>query len=253
MCKSRFLMTLKIIGAGFGRTGTNSTRAALDQLGLPCYHMEEVMDSKKNPHHLGFWCRVAKSEPGTQHDWSEVFENYEACVDFPAACVWQELLEAYPEAKVLLTLHPGGPDSWYDSTWETIYAPSRMWQGKVLEIATPFGRKFMGMVGELAWERSLKGTMGDRERAKQRYQELIDEVTAAVPPEKLLIFKVSEGWGPLCEFVGAPEPEGEFPRTNDRASMKKMLHGIMAGAYVIVGVAALLLAGLVFGIVSLFS
>ncbi len=244
-------MTLKIIGAGFGRTGTNSTRAALDQLGLPCYHMEEVMNRKKNPHHLAFWRRVADSEPGTEHDWSEVFENYEACVDFPAASVWQELLEAYPDAKVLLTLHPGGPDSWYDSTWETIYAPARMWQGRVLEIATPFGRAFMGMARKLVWKRFLKGTMVDRESAKQRYEEHIEEVKAAVPVEKLLIFKASEGWEPLCAFVGAPVPEGEFPHTNDRASMKKMMRGIMFGAYVIVGVAALLTAGLVVGAVYL--
>ena len=246
-------MTLKIVGVGFGRTGTDSTREALNQLGLPCYHMREVMNRKKNPHHLRFWRRVADSEPGTERDWSEVFENYKASIDNPAACVWRELIQAYPDAKVLLTLHPGGPDAWYDSTWETIYAPMRLWHGRVLEIATPFGRTFMGMVRKLIWEGFHKGTMVDRERAKERYQEHIDEVKAAVPADKLLIFMASEGWGPLCEFLGTPEPEGEFPHINDRASMKKMLRGIMTGAYVIVAGAALLLAGLVFGVFYLFG
>ena len=171
-------MTLKIVGVGFGRTGTDSTREALDRLGFPCYHMREVMNRKKNPHHLDFWGRVARSEAGTQHDWSQVFENYTACVDNPAACVWRELIEAYPDAKVLLTLHPGGPDAWYESTWETIYAPMRMWQGKVIFFALPFLRKFKPMVRDLVWERFLKGTMVDRECAKKRYLEHIEEVKA---------------------------------------------------------------------------
>src|SRR6185312_6806065 len=107
-------MTLKVIGAGFGRTGTTSLQMALNQLGLPCYHMFELVQNKANRPHLEFWRKVADSPPGTQHDWETVFANYTAAVDNPACCVWQELMEANPEAKVILSLHPKGPDAWYE-------------------------------------------------------------------------------------------------------------------------------------------
>ena len=80
-------MPLDIIGVGFGRTGTDSTRAALNRLGYPCYHMFEVLENRANKTHLDFWKRVAESPPGTQHGWEEVFANYRATVDNPAACV----------------------------------------------------------------------------------------------------------------------------------------------------------------------
>ena len=63
-------MTLKLVGAGFGRTGTWSTKEALDQLGLRCYHMTEVIVNKANKGHLDFWREVANAPPGSQHDWN---------------------------------------------------------------------------------------------------------------------------------------------------------------------------------------
>ena len=87
---------LEVLGVGFGRTGTLSTMTALNRLGLPCYHMTEVL---KKHGHLDFWLRVANSEPGVQHPWHEVFSEYRATVDNPAAVVWRELLEANPRCK----------------------------------------------------------------------------------------------------------------------------------------------------------
>ena len=65
-------VTLKIIGAGFGRTGTWSTQAALNRLGFPCYHMQEVVLNKANRRHLDFWRKVANSAAGSSHDWNSV-------------------------------------------------------------------------------------------------------------------------------------------------------------------------------------
>jgi hypothetical protein len=225
-------MPLEIIGAGYGRTGTWSTFAALNQLGFPCYHMQEVILKKENKSHLPFWRRVANTRPGTQHDWEKVFARYRATVDNPACCVWRELMEAYPDAKVLLTLHPRGPEAWYESTIDTIYFTESMWQFKVLEWLTPFGRRFGDMSRKLIWQRSLRGTMTDKAKAIARYEAHIDEVKAAVPPERLLIFKVTEGWGPLCAFLGVPVPDTPFPNLNDRASIKKTIGEVIKGAYV---------------------
>jgi hypothetical protein len=237
-------MTLKVIGAGFGRTGTSSTCTALNELGFPCYHMFEVLENPANKSHLDFWRKVANSEPGTQHDWDHALANYTAAVDNPTACVWKELMVAYPDAKVLLTLHPKGADAWYDSTIDTIYFTETMWQFKVLEWFTPFGRKLGDMCHKLIWQRSHKATMSDRARAIAHYEQHIKGVKAYVPPEKLLVFSVDQGWEPLCRFLGVPVPETGFPNVNDRAAIKKVIAGITKGAYVIVAALAVAVAAL---------
>ena len=244
-------MSLEIIGAGFGRTGTLSTQHALQELGYPSYHMFEVLENKKNKTHLDFWNEVANSSEGVQHDWNAVFANYTATVDNPACCVWKELLEAYPQAKVLLTLHPRGPEAWYESTINTIYFTETMWQFKLLRFLTPFARKMGNMSTKLIWERSHKGTMKDKEAAIARYLEHIEEIKEIVPPEKLLIFKVTEGWEPLCNFLGKEIPDTPFPNVNDRAEIKKTIANIVKGAYLFVTIGILILAGLLFGLYQL--
>ena len=239
-------MALKIIGAGFGRTGTLSVCHALNQVGFPCYHMYEVIENKQNIGHLDFWRRVAHSEPGAQHDWEQVFARYTATVDNPGCCVWRELMMAYPEAKVLLTLHPRGPDTWYESTIETIYAPNRMWQFALLRKVLPFAHKFGDMVNTLIWQRSHRGTMEDRTQAIALYQQHIADVKAAVPPERLLVFSVDQGWRPLCDFLSVPVPDTPFPNVNDRATMQKHLQKMRLGAYGILGIALLALGSLAY-------
>jgi hypothetical protein len=228
-------MTLKVIGAGYGRTGTLSTYTALNELGFPCYHMFEVIENKANKTHLDFWRGVANSPPGTRHDWNKVLSEYTAAVDNPACCVWRELKEANPEAKVLLTLHPRGPEAWYESTIDTIYFTENVWQFKILEWLTPFGRKFGDMSRKLVWGRTLKGVMDDRAKAVARYNAYIEEVKAAVPPQKLLIYKVTEGWVPLCEFLGVALPNEPFPNLNDRETIKKIIRDIIKGSYIMLG------------------
>jgi len=238
-------MSLKVIGAGFGRTGTMSTYNALIELGYPCYHMKEIILKKENKSHINFWNDVANAPEGQQHNWDEVLGNYTAAVDNPACCVWKELMEAYPDAKVLLTLHPGGPEAWYNSTMNTIYFTETLWQFKVLKAVIPFMHKFGNMCTKLIWQRSHKGTMSNKTAAIARYQQHIDDVKATVPPEKLLIFSVNEGWEPLCKFLGVDIPASAFPNVNDRAEVKKTIADFTKGAYIILGigiVAAIIIA-----------
>lgn len=235
-------MALTVIGAGFGRTGTFSTYAALNQLGFPCYHMFEVLDNPANKSHLDFWRKVANSAPGVQQNWDEALAGYTATVDNPTTPVWKELAVAYPDAKVLLTLHPKGADAWYDSTIETIYFTENMWQFKVLEMFTPFGRKFGDMCHKLIWQRSHQNTMPDRARAIVHYKQHIEDVRAHVPADRLLVFSVDQGWEPLCKFLGVPVPDTPFPNVNDRDAIKKVIANINKGAYVILGMLAALVA-----------
>lgn len=246
-------MSLKIIGVGFGRTGTLSTYTALNQLGFPCYHMLEVLQNKANKSHLDFWCKVANTPAGMQHDWNAVFANYTAAVDNPACSVWRELLVAYPDAKVLLTVHPRGAEAWYESTMNTIYFTESMWQFKVLKILTPFGRKFGDMTHKLIWQRGHRNTMGNHAEAIADYQKHIAEVKAAVAPDQLLVFSVDQGWKPLCDFIGVPVPETLFPNVNDRADFTTTIKAMTRGAYVILGVAAAVILGTAYAVVSYLS
>jgi Sulfotransferase domain len=246
-------MALKIIGAGFGRTGTMSLYTALNQLGFPRYHMFEVLQNKANKSHLDFWRNVANTPAGTQHDWEQLFANYTAAVDNPACCVWRELAAAYPDAKIILTLHPKGAAGWYESTIDTIYFTENKWQFKVLELVTPFGRKFGDMSRKLIWQRAHRGTMNDRAKAIAFYDQHIEEVKAALPKERLLVFSADQGWEPLCNFLGVPVPAGKFPNVNDRAEIKKAIAGMTKGAYAILAGAALVGAAIIFAAVKLLA
>jgi len=172
-------------------------------------------------------------------------------VDNPGCCVWRELMDAYPDAKVMLTLHPRGPQAWYESTISTIYFTEVLWQFKLLKLTTPFGRKFGDMLHKLVWQRSHKGTIGNRDAAIARYEEHIAEIKAAVPADRLLVFSVDQGWAPLCEFLGVPVLEDEFPNVNDREGIKKTIAGINKGAYMVLAIGALALAAIVYGFVSI--
>ncbi len=237
-------MALQLIGAGFGRTGTLSLYTALNSLGLPSYHMVEVLRNRANRHHLAFWRRVAAGQPGQQHPWDEVFAGYAAAVDNPASCVWRELVAANPEAKVILTLHPGGADAWYESTLETIYFTERMWQFQLLAAVSPFARALGDMTHQLVWQRAHRGTMVNRQAAIARYHEHIEEVKAAVPPERLLVYSVDQGWDPLCAFLDLPAPQSPFPHVNDRAEIQATIGLINLGAFGIIAAGAVGLAGL---------
>jgi hypothetical protein len=189
-----------------------------------------------------------------QYDWEQVFSKYAAAVDYPACSVWRELLSAYPDAKVILSVHPRGAGAWYESIIDTIYwLTETMWQFKLLELATPYFKKVGDMFRKLIFQRSLKGTMSDRSKAIERYHEHIAEVIASVPAEQLLVYSVDQGWKPLCTFLGVPEPSGEFPHANDRAAFKQTVRKVTRGAYAILAVCALAFAGVVYGLARLFS
>lgn len=246
-------MTLKIIGAGYGRTGTMSTQVALNILGFPCYHMIEVINNKANRKHVDFWLKVSRSKPGSQHNWQEVFANYSATIDNPGACVWRELMEAYPEAKILLTMHPQGAEAWYESTMDTIYFSENRWHFKVLGLFSPFVRKLGEMSHHLVWQRNHKGTMENRDKAIADYHQHIEEIKSLVPPEKLLLFSADQGWAPLCNFLGVEIPKMPFPRANDRTQIKRLNAAMIIGAYLILVLGATLFAGLIWTIGWLMS
>lgn len=230
---------MQVIGSGFGRTGTMSMKHALEELGMgPCYHMEEVM---RTPGHVAMWHDIGRGRPA---DWQRLFSGYGSAVDFPASVVYQELMEAFPDAKVVHTVRD--PERWYESTLETIYQ-GRTLVPRWMQRLVPFTGRFADMVDLMVWDRVFEGRFEDRAYALARFDEWTDEVIATVPPERLLVFDVRDGWEPLCAFLGVLQPAGEFPRVNDRESILRRFRVIRAATRTVPA----MLAGAVVGLVAL--
>jgi hypothetical protein len=196
-------MALEIVGAALGRTGTNSLKLALEQLGFgPCHHMFEVRD---HPDQLPYWQAAARGE---LPDWDSVFANYRACVDWPSARFWREIAAHYPDAKVLLTTRD--PDKWFDSVHATIYPVVKSWQAR----EPGHFRDAMEMAWQIVGEQTFRGRLDDRDHAIAVFRAYEEEVRRTIAPERLLAYDVSQGWAPLCAFLEVPVPETPFPRTN---------------------------------------
>ena len=229
-------MALRIVGAGFGRTGTLSLKVALEQLGFRrCHHMYEVVASR---YQVEAWHARSHGQPV---DWDAVFEGFAASCDWPSSAYWEELFRHYPESRVILTVRD--ENRWYDSVAETIYPASHLprWITWLVRRA----RLQQEMVTATIWDGVFGGRFEDREHAIRVYRENIERVKRVVPPERLLVFEARQGWEPLCAFLGVPVPDGPYPHENDAASIKRMLRVMAVVRWLplvlVAGLAALLL------------
>src|SRR3990167_7933343 len=197
---------LKVIGAGFGRTGTLSMQAALETLGFgPCYHMRVIYDAQD---HINLWeeAHLKRSE----FDFEKLLDNFQSAVDWPVCDFYKELADQYPNAKVILNVRD--PDIWYKSASETIYAVIK------LRVNTPLGT----LNNKVIWNGTFSDRFEDAEHAKKKFVDHIESVKATIPAERLLVFSVTEGWGPLCNFLNVPIPEAPFPHLNNTDAFKKL-------------------------------
>jgi hypothetical protein len=210
---------VKVIGAGFGRTGTASLKAALEMLGFgPCYHMRSVIEK---PYRVRQWLLIGE---GGEPDWDEVFAGHEAAVDWPAASYWRELAAHYPDARVVLSVRD--PLRWYDSVSDTIFArrleerrrlpPHRRIARWLVARRAPDFALYPRMARATVMDRIFDGRIDDREHCVKVFERHVHDVKSTIPPERLLVFDVAEGWGPLCAFLGVPVPDEPFPRVNER-------------------------------------
>jgi hypothetical protein len=191
-------MPLRVIGAGFGRTGTLSLKLALEQLGLGrCYHMVEVLE---NPAHATFWSTAVEGEAV---DWEALLGPYGAVVDWPACTFWRELASRYPEALVVLTVRD--PEAWYRSAHDTIYQV--MQRGPADDVRLAMARR-------IVLEHTFGGRFEDRAHAIDVYERHNEAVRRTIPAGRLLVYEVREGWEPLCRFLEQPVPAEPFPRVN---------------------------------------
>ena len=190
---------LALIGAGFGRTGTLSMRAALGILGLgPVHHMFEVV---KSPEQSARWLDALEDSTILR----ELLADYNSAVDWPSCYFWKELMALYPEAKVILTHRE--PKGWYKSIRGTIY---RLLTSTTADMPS----EQMAMARRLVMENTFNGRLGEEDYAIEIFEKHNAEVKASIPPDRLLVFDVREGWQPLCDFLELPIPDQPFPKTN---------------------------------------
>ena len=222
-----------------------SLKAALEELGFgPCYHMTELLDK---PDHIRFWDEAAdKVAHGEPIDWEEVFTGYRATVDWPGCSFYEELMEAYPDAKVLLSIRD--PQHWYDSAQSTMgsgamgfllkdapaSSPLRSLLVRSVGLLAPSMRRVPSMAHKVITERSFGGRFGGRfghrGHVVEAFEQHNEEVQKRVPADKLLVYEVRKGWKPLCEFLGVTAPERPFPHLNDREEFPRMMRRQMISA-----------------------
>lgn len=195
-------MALKVIGSGLGRTGTFSLKLALEQLGFgPCHHMVEVF---MHPESVPLWVAAGAGKG----DWPAIFAGYQSMVDYPGCRFWRELMDCYPDAKVLHSTRD--PEHWFESTQATIFAPG----SAVDKPPEPMRAFFEAFASEFG------GRIHDRSFMIDYFNRHTEAVLAAVPKDRLLVFEAAQGWAPLCAFLGVPVPKTPFPRENSRADFQ---------------------------------
>jgi hypothetical protein len=199
------MIMLDVIGAGFGRTGTLSLKLALERLGFgPCHHMLELID---DPVQLALWSRVGQ-EPESV-DWDAVFRGYRATADWPGVRFWRQITDHFAGAKVILTTRD--PRQWYESAHASIY---RAVTAPVT--GDPLAARRREIVARLVWDGEFGGRFGDAAYAIRVFNEHNEAVRRRIAADRLLVFEVTQGWEPLCAFLGVPVPDEPFPRSNDR-------------------------------------
>jgi len=240
---------IKVIGAGFGRTGTMTLKVALEQLGFdPCYHMKEVIFKGK----FDDWICLEEGDKTSAEQEKLVkraLDGYAASVDFPSSMYYREQMSLYPDAKVLLSVRDT-PAAWVKSVKATIFGEKM--NGSNHLVQTPW---FMALLGSVPFITRLlplhKRTQMEKgicrmflgkehnwnDASMERvYTDWIEHVKATVPADKLLIFNVKQGWAPLCQFLDVPVPTTPMPRVNDTAEFHARFRtfGLVTGFTVLI-------------------
>jgi len=203
-------VSVRVVGAGLGRTGTHSLKVALEQLlEGPCYHMIEVFG---RPDDIPVWQRAAQDDPP---DWSSFLAGFAAAVDWPVAAFWRELAAAFPDAVVLLSVRDA--DDWWTSASRTIFEATErgappdepVFVAQMAMVRTLFDRRFTS-----GWR--------DEATAKAAYKRHNEAVRASIPSDRLLEWHPGDGWTPICAALELPVPVDPFPHVNTTSEFRAM-------------------------------
>lgn len=226
-------MSIKVIGAGFPRTGTSSLKVALQTLGFDeCYHMKNLLI---DPYKLPLWNEL---ESTGKTDYDKLFDGFQAIVDIPGYLYYKQLMEQYPEAKVILSTRPF--EKWYPSINSTLVKAVYPSIGLKLKIirkalgrpAVFQSKKCVDMVKRTFFENHFEKKFSDKQKAESIFNEHIESVKAHVPKENLLIYQPGDGWEPLCDFLNIAVPAEPYPHLNKRENFQDMMGHLLDGQMV---------------------
>jgi hypothetical protein len=220
---------MHVIGAGLPRTGTLTQKAALEMLGLgPCYHWVDVIADLDR---VVQWDRALDGEA----PWEQIFAGFHSTVDWPGGHFYGELADAYPQAKVVLSTRE--PDAWERSfrqtIWDMCFGESLVsLLSRARAQIDPRWKRYLALVDRMFWSGSAAfaprhAEPSDLIEAMERHNHAVER---AVAPERLLLWRVEDGWEPLCEFLEVATPDEPLPHLNDRATFHERVIGGAIGA-----------------------
>jgi hypothetical protein len=194
---------LRVVGAGLPRTATSSLRDALQRLlGGACLTMSALPG---HPFDLGAtWRRALAGEP---LDLEEAFAGFVATVDWPGSMWWRELVEACPDAVVILSTRRSA-QLWWESLDATVLSVARLAASLAPDEPRDLVTLLERFTGSSNWD--------DPPALMERYERHNAEVRASVPPERLVDWRAEDGWEPICRALGVRAPDEPFPWTNRR-------------------------------------
>ena len=250
------IVPLQVICVGISRSGTESLQRALILLSYNyTYHGFDVSTS---PGHCEGWTQLALKKYSqasgiggesclTAADFDPIIGHCTAITDMPAAVFAKELIDAYPDAKVILNTR-ADLDKWYESV-EATFGQTPIW--------TSFGYLQSYFCASLFWRRLVmlesfyNFFYGDfHATGKWRYRAHSDEIRGllAKQPERMLEWKVEDGWEPLCAFLGKEVPKEDFPNGNPPKDFAQRLARIHAANFKRANRNMMLCGGLLAGI-----
>lgn len=213
---------VEVIGAGLGRTGTASLKRALELLGFgPCHHMSEVL---KQPGTAAGWAAALDGDVGLLPG---LLSSYRATVDLPGCLLWRELAERYRDAKVVLTVRE--PESWYRSARATILSQDR--EGRASRLSAAGGGEMVEALTRLSAAMAGRGFRRDLDEAETiaMFLRHNESVRAGVSDDRLLVYEVTQGWAPLCGFLGVEVPGTPFPHGNEAGTFDENVDQAVRG------------------------
>ena len=200
-------MTLQVVGAGVGRTGTHSLKVALEQLcGGTCHHMMECFG---RPDQIAGFTAAADGAPV---DWTALMADFTAMVDFPGSLFWREIAAVNPDAPILLSTRDA--EGWYTSASNTIFLS--------LESAPPELQPWMQAVKRMLHDR-FSDDFENKGAMIAAYEAHNAAVRAEVPADRLIDWTAGDGWGPICAALNVPVPDEPFPLTNTTKEFREMI------------------------------
>jgi Sulfotransferase domain len=224
-------MEIKIIGAGFPRTGTTTLKQALELLGFQkTYHFKDLI---AQPEKLKYWQDLEKFG---DTNFDLLFDEYQATVDFPGYPYYKILFEKYPNAKVILTKRD--VDDWYESTYKTVWQAGPQTFGAKLVLLSKMmvnarlRNTFMCIkfMRKTYLNKQFSGNFISKAYAIEVFEQHINEVSYFIPKNQLLVYDVQEGWEPLCNFLEVDVPKEPFPHLNKKENFHQMVAGMIENA-----------------------